>query len=50
MNLRTVKGYLVGYEGLRRYLFKIWLLEKKVVVRVRDVRFFDEDDDDNEDI
>jgi hypothetical protein len=50
MNLRAVKGYLVGYKGLRGYLFKIWLSEKKVVVRARDVRFFDKDDNDDEDI
>ena len=50
MNPRAVKGHLVGYEGLRGHLFKIWLPEKKVVVRARDVRFFDEDDNDDEDI
>jgi hypothetical protein len=38
------------FNSLRGYLFKIWLLEKKVVVRARDVRFFDEDDNDDEDI
>jgi hypothetical protein len=50
MNPRAVKEYLVGYEGLREYLFKIWLLEKKVVVRARDIRFFDEDNNNDEDI
>ena len=50
MKPRAVKGHLVGYEGLRGHLFKIWLPEKKVVVRARDVRFFDEDNDDDEDI
>ena len=48
INPRVIKEYLVGYKGLREHLFKIWLLEKKVVVRARDVRFFDEDEDDNE--
>jgi hypothetical protein len=50
MKPRAVKGHLVGFEGLRGHLSKIWLPEKKVVVRARYVRFFDEDDDDDEDI
>ena len=50
MNPRAMKGYLVGYEGLRGHFFKIWLPEKKVVVRARDVRFFDKNDNNNEDI
>ena len=45
MKPRAVKGHLVGYEGLRGHIFKIWLLEKKVVIYTRDIRFFDKDDD-----
>ena len=43
MNLRAIKGYLIGYEGLRGYLFKIWLPEKKVEVYARDNFFYYED-------
>jgi len=38
---RAVKGHLVGYEGLRGHIFKNWIPEN-VVVRARNVRFFDE--------
>jgi hypothetical protein len=50
MKPRAVKGHLVGYEELRGHIFKIWILEKKVVVRARDVRFFDENNNNDEEI
>ena len=43
MALRAVKGYLIGYKGLRGHIFKIWQPEKNIVIRARDVRFFDEE-------
>src|SRR5579859_5923774 len=50
MKPRAVKGHLVGYEGLRGHIFKIWLPEKKVIVCAQDVCFFDEDEDNDEDV
>src|SRR5271155_4353017 len=44
MALRAVKGHLVGYKGLRGHIFKIWLPEQNIVIRARDVRFFDEEE------
>ena len=48
--LRAVKGYLVGYKDLRGHIFKIWISKKNVVIRARDICFFDENEDDNEKI
>lgn len=50
MHLQAIKKYLVGYEGLKGHLFKIWLSEKKVMVHTRDVCFFNKDKEDDEDI
>ena len=46
---RAVKGHLVGYEGLRGHIFKIWIPEQNIVVCACDVCFFDESDEDNDD-
>ena len=46
---RAVKGHLVGYEGLRGHIFKIWIPEQNIVVRTHDVHFFNESDEDNDD-
>jgi len=29
---RAVKGYLVGYKGLRGHIFKIWQPKKNIVI------------------
>ena len=46
--LRAVKGYLVGYKDLRGHIFKIWISKKNVVIRARDIYFFDENENDDE--
>jgi hypothetical protein len=50
MALRAVKEHLVRYENLRGHIFKIWISEKNVVMRARDIRFFDENENNNETI
>ena len=39
MQPKAVKGYLIGYKGLYGYIYHIWILDLRKVMRIYDVRF-----------
>ena len=50
MALRAIKGYLVGYEGMRGHIFKIQVPKQNIVIRAYNVRFFNKSNNNNEGI
>ncbi|KAL6411722.1 integrase core domain protein [Ilyonectria robusta] len=42
MATRAKKGMLVGLQGMRGHIYKIWLPDEQKVIRARDVRFWEQ--------